>query len=472
MANQTNDIVKLPTDAGKEIGQSGTYMYYGFISGEEYNLDLVGKVGLQTYDVMRKSDATVHATLVVCKNPIIGATWDVQPASSEPDDIEIAEYVERELFERKIMWQDTLREALTCLDFGHAVMEIVYEKTDYNGKPRIGLAKLASRKQRSILRWEMSDHNPGVTQVVPTGKLIDIPREKLVYITNEREGDNYDGISLLRFAYKPWKIKDALELMNAIALERMAVGVPIVKKGMNNITISDGELQKVRSALRQMRVNEESYLEIPDGLEISMLDMGAQTTKDVLPTIEHQNRQITLSVLAQFLMLGSAGGSGSRAVSADHSTLFIKSLEAVARTIQQAFQKDVINRLVDLNYSNLKNGYPKLTFADISDDDAAASATAVAALMNAGALTRDPTVENRLRKMLNLPPLSDEMVDSYDELAINPTVTTPKPADKKPTDSESIVEDEQEMMSAKNNGALLASARSTQMALIEALLDK
>jgi phage gp29-like protein len=467
-----NDIAKLPKDAGQEIGQSGTYMYFGFISAEEYNLDLVGKTGLQVYDIMRKSDATVHATLIVCKNPIIGADWDIQPASSDPVDVEIADYCKRELFSRNIMWQDVLRESLTALDFGHAVMELVYDITEFNGKPRIGLKKIASRKQRSILRWETSDHKDGITQVIPTGQLIDIPRQKLVYIINEREGNNYEGISLLRFAYKPWKIKDTLELMNAIALERMAVGVPIVEKDANNTTSNEPELAKIRTALRQLRANESSYIELPGGVKISMLDMKAQTTKDVLPTIEHQNRQISLSVLAQFLMLGQTGGSGSRAVSADHSTLFLKSLEAVARTVQQPFQNDVINRLVDLNYSNLKNGYPKLVFADLSDDDAGVTAKAVADLMNAKALTRDAAVENRLRNMLSLPEMSQEMFDSYDDIVV-PEPNGGNNTNNTPNENKTTVDDAADMpTTTKTQMSILADARKSQMALIESILDK
>jgi phage gp29-like protein len=262
--------------------------------------------------------------------------------------------------------------------------------------------------------------------------------------------------------------------MNAIALERMAVGIPVVEKDGNNTTTSEKELQRVRIAMRQLRANEESYIEIPGGIKISMLDMKAQTTKDVLPTIEHQNRQITLSVLAQFLMLGSTGGSGSRAVSADHSTLFIKSLEAVARTVQQPFQKDVINRLVDLNYSNLKNGYPKLVFSDLSDDDASVTAKAVSDLMNAKALTRDPGVENRLRHMLSLPELSQEMIDSYDDIVTPIEPNGGKNSNNTPADKKTEVDDAKDMPMDKKDmkASLLADARKSQMALIESILDK
>lgn len=487
----TIDTTTVPVEAGSEIGYSGTYNYHGYITAEEYNLQLVGKLGLQVYDTMRRSDATVHAALSVTKDPIIGADWMVEAASDDPVDIEIAEYVNRELFKRNIAYPDLIREALTALDFGHALFEKVYEITEFNGKPRIGLKAIKSRKQRSILRWAIGQgdaEKPGVTQILQGGQSAEIPRAKLVYVINEREGENYEGISLLRFAYKHWKIKDAIEIMNAIALERMSVGIPILTKGVGGVTVGEPELIKVRKALRAMRANEEGYIELPDGTTLAMLDMKAQSTKDNLPTIEHQNSQITLSVLAQFLMLGQTGGSGSRAVSADHSTLFMKSLEAVARTIQIPFQTDIVNSLVDLNYSNLKNGYPKLVYSDLSDDDASALGTAIASLKTAGAITMDPDLENRIRTMFGLPELTEEMYDNYAELHApvaapnpdeDPDEDNPGGTDKNTPDDKTAEVDKAKKttptdpkQTKQTKSSVLADARRSQRQLIDIIVNK
>lgn len=404
------------------MGASGTYFFKGYITAEEYSIDLQGKYGLQVYDVMRKSDPTIHAALNVCKQPILGANWDTEAASEEPLDVEINERLHRELFDRAINFPDVSREALTCLDFGFFVAETVWEATQYQGKSYIGLAKIASRKQRSILKWEIADGKDGITQILPSGKAglgggvsIDIPREKLLYVVNDQEGDNYFGTSLLRYAYKPWKIKDGLEIMNAVALERQGLGVPYAKKDMNGQTTDEAELIKVREMLQQHRANESGYWEYPNSIEVGFTDMKGNTTKEILPTIEYQDRQILLSTLAQFLLLGANGSSGSRAVSADHSRLFTKALEAVATTLQQAFQRDIVQKWVDLNYSNLPNGYPKLVFSTISDEDVKETADAVAALTTAGVLNPDREVENRLRKLLNLPPLATDVYDNYEE---------------------------------------------------------
>lgn len=418
MADKTDSSqpeASLPPQASSEIGQSGTYFFKGFITAEEYNIDLQGKYALQVYDVMRKSDATIHAALNVCKQPILGATWGIDPASDDPIDQEVAERAERELFGRKLVFSDTLREILTFLDFGFYIGEEVYAPTTYQGKTYIGIEKIASRKQRSILKFEMDKGGDGVTQIIPSGGMVDIPREKLLYVVNDQEGENYYGISMLRYAYKPWKIKDGLEIMNAIALENMALGIPYIKKGIDGKTVDEKELQAARNRLRQQRVNEEAYLEFPASLEIGWMDMHGNSTKDVMPTIKYQDSQILLSVLAQFLLLGQQDSAGSRAVSADHSRLFVKALEATARIARDAIQRDVVNRWVDLNYSNLQNGYPKLNYSGLSDEDVQTVSAAVAALMTSGAILPSADIENRMRQLLGLPELTEEDVEAYDD---------------------------------------------------------
>src|SRR5947209_12352143 len=251
MPNSISKIPTLPTSFRSEIGGSGTPISHGFISGEEYNRNLIGRLGLNNYDIMSRSDGTVHAALQVCKNPIVAAHYSFKPASQDPLDIEIADFLNREFFNRALDFYATMEEGLTCLDFGHSVHEICYQPTTFNGQFKWGLQKLASRKQNSILTWAMSNNKPGIRQLLPFGPVTDIPMQKLVVFTNEKRGENYEGISLLRFAYKHWYLKDKIELVNAVALERMALGIPVIRKGQGpngatNITVDPNALQTLK----------------------------------------------------------------------------------------------------------------------------------------------------------------------------------------------------------------------------------
>lgn len=398
-------------DLRKKIGVSGTFNVGGFIRGEEYNYNLIGRRALMNYDIMSRSDATVHAGLQVCKLPILAANWMFKSPSDDPADQERTDLCNREFFDRNVDFYDVLSEGLTCLDFGYALGEIIYEPTTFNGQFKWGLQSLASRKQISVLNWQTQTGILGITQLAPYTDIPmrDIPMQKLFVFTNEKRGENYEGISLLRFAYKHWYLKDKLELMNAVALERMGLGIPFVKEDGTQTTMDAGEVQKVETALRQIRVNEEAYVKIPPGLEVGMLDFDASKVKDILPTLYYEDEQILLSVLAQFLGLGQGAKGGSRALSDDHSKLFLLSLQAVSRIMQRGLQS-VAKRLIDLNYSpdNLPNGYPKLEFEDLDDDNVAEISLALQQLVDGGVITPGLDVENRARRTVDIQELTQE----------------------------------------------------------------
>lgn len=403
----------LPKQSGTEIGRSGTIIQSGIITAEEYNQQLIGRGAMMKYDIMRRSDAGIRSTLQVCKLPILSTQWTISPAAQpdgtiSPADQEIADFVNRELFKRNINFQGFLRQALTMFDFGFSVFEKVFELTEFNGKTRIGLQKIASRKQTTIYLWEMSDGQPGIVQQTVAARY-DIPWDKLIVFTHDKEGDNHQGISLLRYVYKDWDIKDKLTIVNAIALEKMSVGVPVIKQDPANpgsITNPTDE-QAAEKALQEFRANEKGYLKAPPGMIIEMLDMKANTTKEILPTLNYLDSRIAKSVLAGFMEIGGSSGSGAKALAQDLTSLFMKSEEAVANVIKATVTEHLIHQLVDLNYSDLPNGYPELSYGTIGDEDLTVFSTAVNELMTAGALTADPELEDRIREIMRLPAMSD-----------------------------------------------------------------
>lgn len=436
MADNTNDPKLTTKNFGKEFGASGTFIAAGSITQEEYNSNLTGQNARKIFDIMRRSDGTTHAALQAVTLPILSIDYNVEPASDDAADVDNAEFVKHELMNRNINWHSFLRESCTMFPFGFSVFEKTFELTEFNGKARIGIQKIASRKQRTVLFWQTKDGKPGIQQQLLSanadGKqgLIDIPMEKLIVFTNEREGDNYEGISLLRFAYKDWDMKDKLGLVNAISLEKMGVGVPVLTVPAD---ADEAEKAKARASLRQFRANEEAYLELPgatEGWGVEMLDMKANTVKDILPTIMYHDRQILLSVLAQFLELGAKGG-GSKALSQDHSAMFMMSEEAAVKNIVSTIQKQLIEPLCDLNFTDMPNGYPKLTSGRVSDEDITNVAASVNQLMVAGALTADPTLESWIRESLHAPELPEELRDqvAYKEAKTPPTPTV-VPVDK------------------------------------------
>lgn len=394
-----------------ELGDSGTRTLKGIIT-EEYNGSLQGVQGIKVYDEMRKSDGTVRAACLVTTLPIRRAEWFVKPGSEDSaEDKDIADFIEHALFEwLDITWDDVLRQALLMVPFGVMAFEKVYGVKEFDGKTYVTLEKLAPRLPRSIQQWELTDGTFGIQQVRQDGHNAEIPGSKLLVFVNEREGDNWWGTSMLRAAYKHWYFKNNFYKIDAVAFERQGIGVPMIKMPEG---YTENDEAHAKKALQNLRANEHAYLILPPGYEAEFMAMGASSTRDPESSIMHHNREIMKSVLAQFLELGaqSKGGSGgARALSQDHSEIFLKSIEAIANTIADEFNKNLIKELVDLNFDGVEN-YPKLDYGGISSTDVATISAAYAQLVTAGGVKPIDDDEQYFRAMMGLPPLTQEEID-------------------------------------------------------------
>jgi hypothetical protein len=416
-----------------EIGRSGTFIYSGIITNEEYNLTLTRFEGIRVYEVMRRSDSTIAAMLDVVKLPIEATNWHIKPYSEEAADVEAADLCRQELFGRNIVFPSLIQDAELMLDFGYSVLEKVWNDrvnfTNAAGTSRmiVGLDKLAFRKHRSIYKWETTEdtaagvagHMPGITQYVPGGQY-SIPMDKLVVFTFHKEGDNYEGIPLLRRVYKDWDIKDKLILINAIRHERQGLGViqVIAPEGANQ-----EDIDRVIENARATRASEEGVFQNEEGYVVEFMDMksGSSQLTNIIETIEYHDKQILLAVLAQFVMLGqrSSGSGGSRAVSEDQSKLFELGLESVANNIKATIQTAIIKHLCDYNFSNLNGHYPTIEFDKIGDDNLQIIGETISGLLQANGLTMDPDLEQFIRDLLHAPELPDDIRNDYPNRLIN-----------------------------------------------------
>lgn len=393
----------------KELGNSGVFIQGGRILNEDYNSQLNGKQAIKVYEQMRRSDATVNAALEAIKLPIQSADFEVDPASDDEVDHEIAAEI-NDQFDHLL--DAYLVEALTYLDFGYCVHEMVFEPMDILGRTRLGVSKLGYRKQTTIDAWETEDHQPGITQLDQHGKYHSIPEVKLIRLTRKQEGDNYQGISILRTAYRHWYIKDKLYKIDAVGHERHALGVldVAVPTGAN-----DKDKKKMRQLARNLRANEEAYLEHPVDWVVSFLDNKASSMRDVEPSINHHDRQIMKNVLAQFLEIGSSGSSGTRSVSEDQSRLFELAVQSVAKYIVSVLQNTFVKSYMDLNYTD--RDHPKLRVANLADDNIPIVSEAVAKFVTAGVLHPTKGDENTIRRMVGFIELAEEELDEVYEKA-------------------------------------------------------
>jgi len=442
------------------FGASGTSLVEGYIL-EEYNPKLAWSAGLLVYEKMRKSDAQVFATLLAMELPIRSTKWDIMPASDENGETgdrehEIADFVRKALFEKmETPFDDLLREVLTMLPFGFSLFEKVWTADS----KYIWLKKLASRKQNSIHKWQQLDRTAGVQQILPQTviewvnawlNLVSIPASKLLLFSFRREGENYEGVSVLRSAYKHWYFKETMYKFDAVRHERQSVGIPVIYLP-SSATPEDKEQAKIIVA--NIRATEQTGVVMPwpkeDGWLFEFADMKSGQSTNLFESIKHHNREIAKNILAQFLELGDTE-SGSKALSEDQSDLFLLSLVAVANQIKDTINRFLIPELVDYNFDDVKE-YPKLTFEKLGVVDYEKIANILSSLASSELLTKDEDLEDYLRTTLNLPARKkDEGTDDDSEddetggVQKKDTPENPEPTPKETIQKEIIDEKEEE----------------------------
>lgn len=412
----------VPPPRKGEIGWTGNKIFSG-LPMDEYNPDLVFPSSTEVYDRMRRSDGQVAAVLNAMKLPIRAAKWYVEPEDVDDKDKkaaeQIAEFIEDNLLNgMRYSWDDHLREALLMLDFGLSVFEKVWRFDTWNGRKVIMLDKYAPRVTPSIWRFPQ-DENYNIVEIEQinymTGQIVNIPLDKCRVYTYQREGENIVGISALRPAYKHWFIKDALYNIVAVGIEKSLIGTPY---GQLPAGTSDEDETKVLNLLTAVRVAEASGFTIPEGVTVGMLE-GSKNAVDALPFIEHQDTQIARSVLAQFINLGtmSSASGGSYALGNTMVGMFIQNLDSIANYIAGEVQKD-ITALVEWNFGK-DAPVPKLKHGNISIDSIAEKLTAIAAVGAGHLINPDEALENVIRGLIGVPPITQQALDNQLVLPAN-----------------------------------------------------
>jgi hypothetical protein len=281
--------------SNQEFGVSGTENFGGIIRKEDYNPELDNwQRAVALYDKMRRTDAQIRAMLQVIKLPLRGATWTCQPASTDPIDKKIADFCNAALFDDDAMddpWDFTLRHILLQLEFGVSVLEKVW-KVDEDGYYRF--KRLAPRLPKTYREWHTNREGklialvqyapvPHSTSRMPSGhqraptyhtsvsyQYLTIPAEYLAVFCLEREGDNYEGYSLLRNVYRNWFFKDQAYHTMSVGLDRWGVGIPVaeLEEGHN---LSEGDKETLREILQSIRSNQRAYLVAPEHVKFKIL---------------------------------------------------------------------------------------------------------------------------------------------------------------------------------------------------------
>lgn len=463
------DYYDLPTMAvTDDPGSQARYgaddvSWYGDLitGGQDPNPLLQGRERYEIFNEMRVSDPTVRSVLWMFKLPIRAADWSVEPASDDPADEIVADCVAWQFgledhFNQgrlDLSWDESLQQALLCLDFGSMFEEIEWADpeiwTDQDGDPHWirPMSRLAPRFPATIdkVTWDRTGEIGAVVQDVPGTQ--PIPGERICEYILEREGKQWWGSSLLRPMYGPWRLKKALQIAAAIGWDRFAAGTPIVRYPVGG---GPEALKRAEAIGRGYRNNERGYVALegpkpspanpnPSSWDVEILS-GSGSLADPTPLIRIYDEQIATAGLQHVSRLGMTG-QGSRAVGDVFADTSYLAVQAIAKTVAAVRMKRAVRRFVDVNFGPTVS-MPRLIVSKIQARNIPTLAASIADLSAAGLTFTDADTQNDIRDQLDLRHLPDDLAAALEGLppevgvtneptqspAGTPSETDPQPA--------------------------------------------
>ena len=370
----------------------------------DYNRDLVGAQALNTYREM-KNDAIIRSSLKIAKTPILSARWFMEPASDEPLDIYISEFIWKNLTEwMSIGWPQFLVESLYMLDYGVYAFEKVFEIRDVPGmdgaapEQRVIWKKFAPRIPYEIEEFVYDDEGgPDLIKISTNNGPVDLPIAKALIFTYDKEAGDLWGTSLLRSAYKHWFFKEQLYKIDAIQKERHGIGIPVIKLPPNFTANDRVAAQRIGESLR---TNERAHVVLPPGWEVMFLKLEGQRV-DALQSAQHHAEKLYENVLGNFMLNNNASNDADV-----QEHVFTRATRFTAEIIRDVLNKYAIQQLIDFNWTpeELPNGYPQLKVRRLGDErDWRVISFAARNLVGADIIKPDDRLEAWFREELDMP---------------------------------------------------------------------
>lgn len=382
-------------------------------------------LSIPVFEAMVRQDAQAASVLSAVATPIMRTPWRIDGTGCRD---EVTAHVAADLGlpivgeENKVpatrtrgrfSWTGHLETVVPDhLQFGHAVFEQVYyppRSTADGGDGRFHLRKLGYRPARTIAAWN----------VAPDGGLISIQQhaalqlgnilsafgggplseplgvDRLVVYTNRRKGSNWVGESALRAAYKNVMLKDLFLRVDAQVVERNGLGIPVHTAASND----QAHIDAGQDIVEMLRAGDNAGVSLGKDAQLALIGVTG-TLPNILEKIKYHDEQISRSVLAHFLTLGSQ--TGSWALGSTFADFFTLAIQAIAENIRETATNHIVEDIVDINWGQDEPA-PRLVFDEIGSRQESILSS-IASLIQAGVLHADEDLEKFIRSALGLPP--------------------------------------------------------------------
>jgi hypothetical protein len=418
----------------KQRGISGTQLSGGVITGKEQNAQLTGLNWVQEAEEMLRTDPVVRRSWHMLRQTLLSASWRFVPGV-EGDLVseELARYA-NECWgfdgysgQMSVSWEDQLSYLWEFIPLGYRYAEECYKVgPDSTGKLKVWLSHYADREPSAHQRWLSRDNQQldGVIQnAVGLTKIPEpIPSNKLLLLTLNKTGSNFEGVGMLRPCWWWWRTKQRVANLMCVGLDRWAVPTPKVvvdRSQAESIGLTDGDIDAMiddaEGQAQAFLSAEQSYLVENAAVKFEQYAATPNLYADgPINIITKCDSQIASAFLTQFADLGNTE-TGARSVGEIHLSVFrraaINLCDIVAAQVSGIDRRGggTIGRLIRWNYGAIDpSKLPKLTHTGLDTDDLADSMGMLPGLVQSGLLTPDDELERALRERLGAGDLPED----------------------------------------------------------------
>lgn len=353
------------------IGDTGLSRWGGFVQDPDpFTLQ-----GPRWYTVVRRmlTNPIIKGQMFAVEMLIRRAEWATEPAADGGTEAqEIADFVEGARHDMRVPWEDTLAQILSFLPYGFSLMEIVLkrrlgiEQDPYSGYEDglIGWDEWSPRAQETVFKWHFDDYGRVVAfdqQSPSMPGMVTIPTSRCLHFKAGGYRGSPEGESVLRAAYADWDAINKLQLIESIGIERGLAGLPIAFLPPIYMSGEASEEQKatyrsIKRIVTGVRQNDQAGVVFPMQYDqhgnklydFQLMSTGGERAFDTSAVITRRERQMTLAMLADFMMLG-AEATGSYALSKDKTQLWTTAIGAWLDLIANVINDQAIRPLIRIN---------------------------------------------------------------------------------------------------------------------------
>lgn len=314
-------------------------------------------------DMLR--DPYIKAGLSIKKLSVVRLPNEILPATDSEEDKKISEFVADQLECMETPWFDLLWNILNAVDVGYSIAEMNYkvvEKGKWQGK--IGLSTVKG-KDPYFFSFRINQRGDIATVIQRVGNIWapnsmlphhEFPPEKFLVASFQQLYNNPYGSSDLRAAYRAFFIKDWAWKFRSIFMEKW--GMPTVM-GQYPPGMSEERRQQLEGVLDS--IQNDTVVTIPADIKIELLRVATTANQQEYErAIQDLNKEILVGLIGSFLGVDEGHKTGSRASGQVHMQVSKLFIESLVTTIQEVVNRQLIRRLVDMNFDVEK--YPKLHF--------------------------------------------------------------------------------------------------------------